>query len=79
VASRRWTVLLIATAACSSHGSARPARECFGYTVPAGWRPEPSKTGAAIALGSLTEFPLGDKSMHDTFIVRFVPGDIPLE
>jgi hypothetical protein len=74
-----FMIVGVALVACRSDAHGPRAKDCFGYIAPAGWKLQPSKTGADLVLGSPIEFPIGDKSMHDTFIVRFIPGDISLD
>jgi hypothetical protein len=72
----RFSVLLpLALLACAK-GPAKEkgsARDCFAYTMPAGWHVEPSKTGADLVLTGPTKFPVADKVMSDNFIIRFLP------
>ena len=68
-------VLPLALIACgnSSPKEKGTARECFAYTMPAGWKQESSKTGADILLSGTTEFEAAGKMMRDNFIIRFIP------
>lgn len=73
-------VLPLALVACgnSSPKEKGTARDCFGYTMPAGWQEQPSKTGADLVLSGTTEFQVADKYMRDNFIIRFLPFPGPL-
>lgn len=68
-------LVMLALVACgnSSPKEKGTASECFAYTMPAGWKQEPSKTGADIVLSGTTEFEAGGKVMRDNFIIRFIP------
>lgn len=72
----RISIVLALVAACSGGSSPKAKsnlRDCFAYTMPAGWREEPSQTGADVVLMGTTEFPAGGTTMRDNFVVRYLP------
>jgi hypothetical protein len=72
----RISIVLALVAACSGGSSPKEKgklRDCFAYTVPAGWREEPSKTNADHVLMGTTEFAAGGKTMRDNIIIRYQP------
>jgi hypothetical protein len=69
----RIALLLLIACGNRSPKEKGSARECFGYTMPAGWHQEASKTGADLVLTGATEFSVADKVMRDNIIIRFLP------
>jgi hypothetical protein len=77
---RRALVLgVVALAACGDKTPARKARDCFRYEAPAGWREQPSKTGADLVVMNPAEFSIGHHGMRDNFTVRYLPIALPLD
>jgi hypothetical protein len=69
-------VVAVALAGCGTRAPAEKgaAKDCFAYTAPPGWAPQPSKTGADVVLAGPGETAVGDKLVGDTFVIRFLPA-----